>query len=338
VEEALQAILRGSSLTKQLLAFSRRQPLASRSVDINALIREFEPLWRRSAAGNIEVRTRLAPDLPATKADPSQLESALLNLLINARDAMANGGTVTIETAYTDIDEAMADGLFQGVPPGRYSVVTVSDTGHGMSAEVIERACEPFFTTKSVGAGTGLGLSMIYGFAKQSGGHLKIYSEVGYGTAIRLYLPASDDPADSVTYARSEDAMPLAEGETILIVEDDDHVRRVVQRQLRELGYMVLSAADGREALRRLDEQRVDLLFTDIVMPGGITGVELGARAARSWPDLKILYTSGFTRTGPAELSEGAPLLIKPYRKSDLAVRVREALRARRLELAGAEQ
>jgi signal transduction histidine kinase len=337
VEEALQAILRGSSLTKQLLAFSRRQPLATRSIDINAMVREFEPLWRRTAGGDIVVRTQLAPAIRPTRADPAQLESALLNLVINARDAMREGGTVTIETADSEIEDGLADGPFQDIPPGRYSVVTVSDTGHGMSPEVRERACEPFFTTKSVGAGTGLGLSMIYGFAKQSGGHLKIYSEVGYGTAIRLYLPVSDDPADSIVPNEQGEAVPLADGETILVVEDDDHVRRLVQRQLRELGYMVLSASNGVEALRRLEEQSVDLLFTDIVMPGGVTGIELGVRARQSRPDLRILYTSGFTRAGPTDLSKGAALLTKPYRKSDLAVSVREALDSPRFGLAGAE-
>jgi signal transduction histidine kinase len=337
VEEALEAILRGSSLTRQLLAFSRRQPLTSKSVDINALVAEFEPLWRRTVGGNVAVLTRLAPHVRPTKADPSQLESALLNLVINARDAMPQGGTVTIETEHAEIEQSMADGLFDDIPAGRYSVVTVSDTGHGMTPEVRERACEPFFTTKSVGAGTGLGLSMIYGFVKQSGGHLKMYSEVGRGTAIRLYLPVASGPADATRTNFLEEAMPLADGETILVVEDDEDVRRLVQRQLRELGYMVLSATDGRDALRRIEEQRIDLLFTDIVMPGGMSGIELGALAARARPGLRILYTSGFTRAGPTELSNEAHLLTKPYRKRDLALRVRELLDAAGLELAGAE-
>jgi signal transduction histidine kinase/HAMP domain-containing protein len=337
VEEALQAILRGSSLTKQLLAFSRQQPLSSKSVDVNALIRRFEPLCGRTVGGRIAVRTRLARDLPPTKVDPSQLESALLNLLINARDAMSDGGTVTIETACAQIDSSMVDGPFSEITPGRYSVLTVSDTGEGMTPEVRERACEPFFTTKSVGAGSGLGLSMIYGFAKQSDGHLKIYSEIGRGTAVRLYLPASTAPADPEGQEFALEEMPLAGGETVLVVEDDEEVRRVVQRQLRELGYMVLSAANGQEALRRLEDHRVDLLFTDIVMPGGLTGVELGARAGEARPDLRILYTSGFTRAGASELPEDASLLTKPYRKRDLAVRVRDALDSPRLQPAGAE-
>ena len=337
VEEALQAILRGSSLTKQLLAFSRRQPLSSKSVDINALVRGFQPLWARTVGGGIAVRTQLMRDVRPTKVDPSQLESALLNLLINARDAMPDGGTVTIETGCARIDASMADGPFNDIPPGDYSVLTVSDTGQGMAPEVRERACEPFFTTKKVGDGSGLGLSMIYGFARQSGGELKIYSEPERGTAVRLYLPVSSAPADSDGRKFAVEEMPLADGETVLVVEDDDEVRRVVQRQLRELGYMVLSAGDGREALRRLDEHRVDLLFTDIVMPGGLTGVELGARAAMKRPDLRILYTSGFTRAGGAELSESQLLLSKPYRKRELAVSVRNALDAPRLVSAGVE-
>ena len=325
-DEALEAALRGSKLTKQLLAFSRRQTLAARSVDLNALIREFEPLWRRTVGAHIEVRVRLADDLQLTKVDPAQVESAILNLVINARDAMPDGGALTLETDTIELGQGGDEAAFEEVAPGKYSIITVSDTGHGMPAEVVQRACEPFFTTKGVGRGSGLGLSMIYGFVKQSGGHLKIYSEPGHGTAVRLLLPVSEEAADPATPLKRNGTLPLAKDETVLVVEDDDKVRQIVLRQLGELGYNVISASNGSQALKLLDRHKVDLLFTDIVMPGGMSGLELGERAAAAAPMLRILYTSGFTRAGASGKAAGAALLSKPYRKSDLAARVRQML------------
>jgi signal transduction histidine kinase/HAMP domain-containing protein len=325
-DEALEAALRGSKLTKQLLAFSRRQTLAARSVDLNALIREFEPLWRRTVGADIEVRMRLAEDLQLTKVDPAQVESAILNLVINARDAMPNGGVLTVETGRLELQQAGIEPAFDEVPSGSYSVITVSDTGHGMPPEVVQHAIEPFFTTKGVGRGSGLGLSMIYGFVKQSGGHLKIYSEPDHGTAVRILLPVSEEAADPAKPLGRKGPLPLAKEETILVVEDDDKVRQIVLRQLGELGYNVVSAADGARALKLLGRHKVDLLFTDIVMPGGMSGLELGERAGAAFPMLRILYTSGFTRAGVANGAAGMVLLSKPYRKSDLAACVRQVL------------
>ena len=328
--EALTAALRGAELTRQLLAFSRRQPLSPHRVDLNRLVTEMVPLWRRTLTEAIEVRTHLADELWPTFVDPSQLESALLNMVVNARDAMPNGGVLAIETANAAIAGGdWSDPEESGIAAGDYAIVSVTDNGSGMTPDVVGRAFEPFFTTKAVGKGSGLGLSMIYGFARQSGGSVKIYSEPGVGTTIRLYLPRHSAKASEALEAEASEPVAGAGGERILLVEDNEAVRRVVERQLGDLGYQVLSAGNAREALDVLEgDEAVDLLFTDVVMPGGMNGFELGRHALKLRPSLKVLHTTGFTRPiDEFSDSERPPyLLTKPYRKTNLAIKLRQVL------------
>jgi PAS domain S-box-containing protein len=324
-ETALQASLKGSELTKQLLAFSRRQTLDPKVVCLNELVEGMAPLWRRTLGETVTVKLALAGDLWRTKLDPAQMESSLLNLVINARDAMPEGGVLTVETGNATVDPDNPE-----LPPGDYAVVAVSDTGHGMSPDILAKVVEPFFTTKGVGKGSGLGLSMIYGFAKQSGGQLRIYSEVGHGTTVRLYLPKSDE---DVVAAPVVTAGPVkGHGERVLVVEDNVDVRRVVVRQLTDLGYRVVEADSGAAGLEALaSDHGVDLVFSDIVMPGGMTGIEMVAAARERQPDLKALFTTGFTSAATANNNRvsGADLMIsKPYRVSELAAKLREALAA----------
>ncbi len=326
---AMKAATRGAALTKQLLAFARRQPLDAKVLDINERVSATLDLLRRTLGEEIEVRTALAPDLWPAMADPSQLETALVNLAINARDAMPKGGRLSIETANKRIDESYVAKSFDAAP-GDYVMLAVSDTGHGMPPEIVSRVFEPFFTTKPSGKGTGLGLSMVYGFVRQSQGHVQIYSEVGHGTSVRLYLPRSADGAAPAAAEPVPEAMPRARtGERILAVEDNPEVRRVVVAQLGELGYAVIEAANGEAGLEILKRgERVDLLFSDVVMPGGMTGYEL-ARAARALrPGLKVLLTSGFPRNanGDQPASEFGALLVKPYRRAELAQKIRQAI------------
>jgi PAS domain S-box-containing protein len=326
---ALKAAMRGAALTKQLLAFARRQPLDAKVIDINERVTATMDLLRRTLGEEIEVKTALAPDLWSATADPSQLETALVNLAINARDAMPKGGRLAIETANKQIDEIYVAKSFDA-NPGDYVMLAVSDTGHGMPPEIVARVFEPFFTTKPAGKGTGLGLSMVYGFVRQSQGHVQIYSEVGHGTSVRIYLPRA---ATAVAPAAPEpvpEAMPRARaGERILAVEDNSEVRRVVVAQLAELGYSVVEAANGEAGLDMLKRgEAADLLFSDVVMPGGMTGFEL-ARAARALrPNLKVLLTSGFPRTanGDEPAAEFGALLVKPYRRAELATKIRQAI------------
>jgi PAS domain S-box-containing protein len=323
-DTALQAALKGSELTRQLLAFSRRQPLDPMVLDLNELIAGMDPLWRRSLGGAILVQLNLAPDLWAAKVDRAQMESALLNLVINARDAMPAGGSLAVETVNVSLDDSDPD-----LTPGDYAVVAVSDTGHGMSAEVLARAFEPFFTTKGPGEGSGLGLSMVYGFAKQSGGQLKIYSEVGVGTTVRLYLPRTK-LAGAESLPETEPLSVTGEGERVLIVEDNPDVRRVVVRQLTDLGYEVVEAESGASGLAVLAaDPTIDLLFTDIVMPGGMNGIEMVTTARLARPDLRVLFTTGFTSAAASiggRLTGNDPLITKPYRRAALAAKLREAL------------
>jgi PAS domain S-box-containing protein len=327
IEQALRAAERGAALTHRLLAFSRQQMLVARSVDFNRLIGDMDELLRRTLGEHVEIELKLADDLWPALADSGQLENSLLNLAINARDAMPEGGKLTIETRNVHLDEDYASNNAE-VTPGDYVMLAVTDTGIGMPEDVLAHVFEPFFTTKEVGKGTGLGLSMIYGFAKQSGGHAKIYSEVGHGTTVRLYLPrltneAKSEPA-AVTSPRK------GGGETILVVEDNPDVRRLVVRQLRDLGYDVIEAANGPQALQILDGGApIDLLFTDVVMPGGMTGRQLAEAAKTRRPGLKTLFTSGYTEDSILRLGKldpGVRLLSKPYRKHELATRIREAL------------
>jgi CheY-like chemotaxis protein len=329
IEGALRASERGAALVRQMLAFSRRQMLISEALDLNQIAAAMEQMLRRTLGADIEIEMRLATPLWPALADRAQVESALLNLAINARDAMPAGGKLTIETdnAYLDEDYAAHNAE---VAPGDYVALAVTDTGTGMTAGVLARAFEPFFTTKEVGKGTGLGLSMIYGFAKQSQGHANIYSEVGHGTTVRLYLPRKPTATDiSVAPARPDPAR-AAGTETILVVEDDADVRAFVTGQLSGLGYRVIEAADGPQAQRILDsDQPLDLLFTDVVMAGGMTGRQLADAAKARRPGLKAVFTSGYTENSivhQGKLDKGVSFLSKPFRRQDLARKIRETL------------
>jgi PAS domain S-box-containing protein len=321
-----QAADRCTELIQQLLAFARKQPLRPRNVDINGSIFDISKLLRPTLGEQIQIETVLEKATPAACVDPSQFANALLNLAINARDAMPNGGRLTLETASIVLDEAYASGNAD-VRPGPYVMIAVSDTGSGMSADMCEKVFEPFFTTKEAGKGTGLGLSTVYGFVKQSGGHIKIYSEEGHGTTIRLYLPATRGCVDAAV----PEVMPTpGAGETILVVEDDALVRSFVIAQLHGLGYRTIAVADGRAALALVDSgQTFDLLFTDLIMPGGMTGRQLAEEVTRRRPGTRILYTSGYAESAVVHngrLRQGVLLLSKPYRKSALASMVRLAL------------
>ncbi len=332
---ALKAALRGADLTRQLLVFSRRQALDPVSFDLNERVSATTELLRRTIGGAIEIKFVPARDLWPVVADTTQLEAAVTNLAINARDAMPKGGSLIIETANKSLGKQYS-AENPDVAPGDYVMLLVSDTGIGMPREILERAFEPFFTTKDEGKGTGLGLSMVYGFAKQSRGHVKIYSEPGHGTVVRLYLPRSTEAAalPAVEHAPEPDKSSAPATATILVVEDNPDVRAVAVRQLTELGYKVVEAASGKAALDILkaDAHQIDLLFTDIVMPGGMTGDILASEARMTRPGLKVLFTSGFPQ--PTAMHSGGQtleivhgsMLSKPYRKYDLARRVRETL------------
>jgi PAS domain S-box-containing protein len=323
---------RGAELTRRLLAFGRRQMLRPAEIDCNALLEAMATLLRRTLREDVEIQMQLDPELWGATADAGQLESAVLNLVLNAQDAMPEGGRITITTANAPLDERYAESHLE-VKAGPYVMIAVTDDGQGMPPEVVERAFEPFFTTKEVGKGSGLGLSMVYGFAKQSNGHVSIYSEPGLGTTVRIYLPAAGtsetgrSPADEGNGAN--EMMPVGR-ETVLVVEDDAFVRAYAIASLTSLGYRVVPATSGPEALGLLQNgEPIDLLFTDIVMPGGMNGWELAARAQRLRPGLRVLLTSGYAVETLAARGRGhpdMPLLDKPYRKSDLARRVREAL------------
>lgn len=329
IEQAQEAVELGASLTGRLLAFARRQTLEPKPIDVNELVLGMTELLRRTLGETIRIGTVLESHLWRTRADPGQLENALLNLAINARDAMPGGGNLTIETANREFDSTHLEAPSE-IAPGGYVVLSVTDSGVGMSDEVKERAIEPFFTTKEASAGTGLGLSMAYGFANQSGGHLALYSEVGHGTTVSLYLPEIAEDAATTTAAQKPDEEVRASGETVLVVEDDARVRRTSVLRLADLGYKVLEADSGEAALKIIsDGYHVDLLFTDIVMPGGMDGPGLAQEAQRRLPSLKVLFTSGYAEAGAVGsnlLQEGAMLLRKPYKTSDLARKIRGAL------------
>jgi signal transduction histidine kinase len=323
-----EAAARGADLTQRLLAFARKQPLQPREVDVNKLVMEATNLLRPTLGEHVEVRMTLADVSPAL-IDPSQLTNAILNLALNARDAMADGGKLVIETSNAVLDENYA-GMNSGVAAGEYVMVAVTDSGHGIPAGILDNVFEPFFTTKDVDKGSGLGLSMVYGFVKQSNGHIKIYSEEGHGTTVRIYLP----PATGI--ARSVEAASIAsiEGgdETILVVEDDNLVRTFVLAQIRSLGYLTLEAVNAAEALVVIDSsQKIDLLFTDMIMPGSMNGRQLADVAVKRRASLKVLFTSGYSNEAiihHGHLDAGVLLLAKPYRKSDLAHMIRAALAA----------
>jgi PAS domain S-box-containing protein len=324
------AATRGANLTQQLLAFARKQPLQPREIDANELILDTAKLLRPTLGEHIEIETALEDDPWRALADPSQLSTALLNLAINARDAMPDGGKLTLESGNVVLDKAYAK-TNPDAEPGSYVMIAVSDTGAGVPAAIRERIFEPFFTTKEIGKGTGLGLSMVYGFVKQSLGHIKIYSEVGHGTTIRIYLPRSAEHSAAQPDA-SDTGTPVGGHETVLVVEDDALVRNYVLAQLHSLGYATLSAANAAAALALVDgEAQFDLLFTDVIMPGGMNGRQLADEVRRRRPDVKVLFTSGYTENAivhHGRLDPGVNLLAKPYRKSDLARKIHEALEA----------
>jgi PAS domain S-box-containing protein len=323
-----EAADRGAELTGYLLAFARRQALQPREVDVNTLLAESQKLLRRALGEHIDVELRLEKEAWPALVDPTQLTTALVNLAVNARDAMPDGGKLMLETGNVVLDRNYADAN-RDVQPGEYVVIAVTDTGRGIPEAIRHRVFEPFFTTKDVGKGTGLGLSMIYGFVKQSNGHIKLYSEEGYGTTFKLYLPRA---AASVAETMEElpDAALEGGSETILVVEDDPLVRSSVTTQLQNLGYRTLTAANASEALAIAEAgEPFDLLFTDVIMPGGMNGRQLAeAMTARRSP-LKVLFTSGYTQNAiihHGRLDPGVHLLAKPYRKSELAGMVRRAI------------
>jgi signal transduction histidine kinase len=326
----VQAGERGAELTQRLLAYGRRQTLNPVEIDCNQLVAGMRKLLQRTLSEDIAIKVALDSELASAFADAGQLENALLNLAINAKDAMPTGGTITITTANMRLDERYAE-QHPEVHPGDYAMIAVTDDGCGMPKEVLEHVFEPFYTTKEVGKGSGLGLSMVYGFVKQSNGHVAIYSEPGLGTTVRIYLPAATTSADKVRHFQPDTEEGADSGkETILIAEDDPFVRAYAVTCLEGLGYRVIEAVDGRDALSKIaGGARADLLFTDVVMPGGINGWELAESARRAQPQLRVLLTSGYALEALAErgrLPAGAVVLNKPYRKAELARRVREAL------------
>ena len=325
---AFQAAERASTLTARLLAFARRQPLKPEPVDVNRLATGLTDLLQRTLGERVSLETVTTPGLWLAKADRAELESAIVNVAINARDAMPDGGKLTIETSNAWLDEDYVKGLTEPVPPGQYVMIAVADTGHGMDRRTLDRVFEPFFTTKAVGKGTGLGLSQVYGFVRQSGGHIRIYSEPQVGTTIKLYLPRETDPAARASAPQRE---TIADGgsETILVVEDHDGLREYSTSVLRELGYQVLEAAEGGEALKLLKARRdIQLLFTDVVLPG-LNGRQLADEALRVRPDLKVLFTTGYTRNAivhDGRLDQGVDLISKPFTFAGLAAKVRQIL------------
>jgi signal transduction histidine kinase/ActR/RegA family two-component response regulator len=321
-----EAAARGADLTQQLLAFARKQPLEPKETDVNTLIIDTAKLLQRTLGEHVEIESVFEDETCPAIVDPNQLATAILNLALNARDAMSGGGKLIIETGSVVLDENYAR-THSDVRPGRYAMIAVSDTGVGIPADMLDKVFDPFFTSKGPGKGTGLGLSMVYGFVKQSAGHVMIYSEQGHGTTIKMYLP----PAIGALSAVEPTLAPAVEGghETILVVEDDKLVRDYVLTQLHSLGYVTLDAANAAEALAIVRAGRpFDLLFTDVIMPG-MNGRQLADAISRIRPALKVLFTSGYTENAiihHGRLDEGVLLLAKPYRKSDMAIMIRKAL------------
>lgn len=324
-----EAGVRGADLAQRLLAFARKQPLRPREVDLNALVTEAANLLPPALGENVEVHLLLAADASRALIDPCQLKNTIRNLALNARDAMVDGGKLTIETGNAVLDDHYAS-MSGDVTAGNYVMVAVTDSGHGIPACILDHVFEPFFTTKEVGKGSGLGLSMVYGFVRQSNGHIKIDSEEGRGTTVRMYLPQAVGAAESAEFARPSSV----EGgrETILVVEDDHLVRTFVVGQIQSLGYATLAAVNAAEALVVIDSPtEIDLLFTDMIMPGSMNGRQLADKALQRRSSLKILFTSGYSDEAimhHGHLDAGVLLLAKPYRKSDLARMIRAALAA----------
>lgn len=318
LRDAQEAADLAAKLTVRLLAFARRSYLEPEILGTNDLVLNVTSMLRRTLGEHISLSTVLAPDLWQVKVDPAQAESSLVNLAINARDAMPKGGKLVVETKNVRMEEVKSGDTVE-LPRGDYVQICVSDTGTGMPTEVRDRAFEPFFTTKTRGHGTGLGLSMVYGFAKQSGGHVTIYSEVGHGTTINIYLPRVNGTAEAqAPTAKAE--LPRRRSETILVVEDDDSVRNLTVTRLATLGFNIHESPDGASAIRLLESgHKVDLLFSDLVMPGGLTGYDVARRAREIYPGIRILLTSGYAEDLlRAENLGSIKLLRKPYRLADL--------------------
>jgi len=330
--EALDAADMGARLTERLLVFARRSQLEPQIVDLNELAVGLTDLLQRTLGSTINLSSTLSSGLWPVIIDPTQLESAIVNLAVNARDAMPDGGKLVLETRNVAIKEAYVAAEI-GLEPGDYVLMAVTDTGHGMPEDVRKRVFEPFFTTKEVGRGTGLGLSMVYGFAKQSRGHLTIYSEVGVGSTINLYLPRNTTSEQQQSNTDPVAKSMLGAGELVLVVEDDDRVRRLTVSRLRQLGYDVVEAENGPHALEILAAQPdIELIFTDLVMPGGMNGYDLCKEVRRRWPGKPVLLTSGYAEElthGDKLASENLLLLRKPYRQAALAEFISQALNDR---------
>lgn len=329
VGAAMRGAERAATLTQRLLAFSRRQPLAPNPIDVNKLVAGMSDLLRRTLGETVRVETVLAGGVWRASADANQLENALLNLAVNARDAMPDGGRLTIETGNAYLDEGYAAN-HEEVQPGQYVTLAVTDTGTGMSKDTLRRVFEPFFTTKEVGRGSGLGLSQVYGFMRQSDGHVTIYSEPGEGTTVRLYLPRNISPEAQENAGEARSVIGAENEEVVLIVEDDEDVRVNTVAMVRELGYAVLEAADGKAALRVLEnEQTVRLLFTDIGLPGGLNGRQLADEARRKRPGLVVLFTTGYARNAivhHGRLDPGVEVIGKPFTYAALGAKIRKIL------------
>jgi PAS domain S-box-containing protein len=331
LKEAQDAAGLGSKLTDQLLTFARRRHMDAQVIQLNELVVSVTDMLRRTLGEDITLSTSLAHEVWATRADPGQFQSAIVNMAVNARDAMPNGGKLVVETRNVVFNEEQGD--FQAeLSPGEYVQLSISDTGTGMPTEVKERVFEPFFTTKEKARGTGLGLAMVYGFAKQSGGHVTIYSEVGHGTTINLYLPRADGGSLSAAAGSKEADLETRARETVLVVEDDVRVRRLTTKRLTQMGYQVLEASDGPSALNLLRSgSHVDLVFTDLIMPGGLSGRDVAIRAREMRPGIRVLLTSGYAEElvrGDDLQREQLKVLRKPYQQAELAAALRDVLGA----------
>ncbi len=329
LKDAQDAAALGSKLTDQLLSFSRRQHLDPQVIQLNDLVVSITDMLRRTLGQHISLSTSLARDLWSTKADPGQFQSAIVNMAVNSRDAMPNGGKLVVETRNVTLTSEHAD-FHSELVPGEYVQLAISDTGAGMQSDTRDRVFEPFFTTKEKGRGTGLGLAMVYGFVKQSGGHVTIYSEPGLGTTINLYLPRADAAASAQSAAAQRSGPDPQARETILVVEDDPRVRQLTIRRLTAIGYTVLEASDGPTALEIVERgDPIDLIFTDLIMPGGLSGREVAIRARRLRPGIKVLLTSGYAEElvhGDDLQREQLKVLRKPYHQADLAAALRAVL------------
>lgn len=327
-DEIAEAAQRGATLTSQLLAFARKQPLNPKVMRVDAIVRDIDPLLRRIIDADIAIERVGCAGLWYTRVDHNQLENALLNLVVNARDAMPGGGKITIETANMHLDRHYTARQSE-LTPGQYVMLAVSDTGHGMSPDIMREAFDPFFTTKDVGQGSGLGLSMVFGFAKQSGGHVMLYSEPGLGTTVKLYFPRHHAKVDGRSTAQIVEKLAPKGSGRILLVEDDPALLRYAERTLRSLGYDVHSALNGDEAKSIADVEQFDLLLTDVVLPGKLNGAQLADQLSRDNPPLKVIFMSGYTKNAivhNGHIDPGVELLMKPFTKADLAERLKAVL------------